>query len=79
MGFPDSAGLNVFAGRHRGRCAQQCDELVVPFNFDSQDAKAAIRIVKGNALNQTRQWLPLARVIRPAVLTMHRVTILRLR
>jgi hypothetical protein len=42
---------------------QQCDELVVPFNFDSQDAKAAIRIVKSHALNQTRQWLPFTRVV----------------
>src|SRR5216683_3331572 len=74
MGYPDSAGLNVFASCHRWRRAQQCDELVVPFNFDSQDAEAAIRIVKGDALNQTRQWLPPTRVIRSAVPTKHCVT-----
>jgi len=77
MGFPDSAGLNVFARRHRGRCTQQCDELVMPSNLDAQDAKTAIRIMKSDALNETRQWLPIAPVIWPAVLTMHRVTIFR--
>ena len=51
--FPDSAGLNILAGRHRGRCPQHRNELVMSSNFDAQDAKAAIRIVKGNALNQT--------------------------
>jgi hypothetical protein len=30
---------------------------MMPFNFDAQDAKAVIRIVKGDALNQTRQRL----------------------
>jgi hypothetical protein len=79
MGFPDSAGLNVFASCHGWRRAQQCDELVVPFNFDSQDAEAAIRIVKSDALNQTRQWLPLTRVISSAVPTKQRVQILQLR
>jgi hypothetical protein len=50
----------------------------MPSNFDAQDAKAVIRIMKGDALNQTGQWFPIARVLRPAVLTMHRVIIWRL-
>lgn len=74
MGFPDSAGLNVLASCHRWRRAQQCHELVVPLNFDSQDAEAAIRIVKCDALYQTRQWLPLTCVIRSAVSAKHCVT-----
>ena len=74
MGFPDSAGLNVLASCHRWRRAQQCDELVVPINSDSQDTEAAIWIVKSDALYQTRQWLPLTRVIRSAVSAKHRVT-----
>jgi hypothetical protein len=47
---------------------------VVPFNFDSQDAEAAIRIVKSDALYQTRQGLPLTRVIGSAVSAKHGVT-----
>jgi hypothetical protein len=42
MGFPTSAGLNVFAGGHRGCRAQQRDEFMMPFNFDAQNAEAVI-------------------------------------
>jgi hypothetical protein len=52
----------------------ECDELVVPFNVDSQDAEAAIRIVKSDALYQARQWLPPTRLIRSAVSVKHCVT-----
>jgi len=47
---------------------------VMPFNFDAQNAEAVIRIMKGNALDQTGQWLPLTCVISSAVSTKHSVT-----
>jgi hypothetical protein len=78
MSFLASAGLNVFAGGHRGCCAQQRDEFVIPFNFDAQDAEAVIRIVKGDALNQTRQRLPRTCIIRSAISAKHYLTNLAL-
>jgi hypothetical protein len=54
---PSSARLNELAGRdHRG-VAENGDQVALPTRFDPQDAEAVLRVVEGDALDQTGQNL----------------------
>ena len=59
--FPLATRLNVLAGTN-GRClAEQGNEFPLPANLQAENAKPVVRIMKGDPLHQSREWLSLMR------------------
>jgi len=58
---PGPARLDELAGRDHRCIADDRDQVALPASFDTQDAKSALRIVKGDALDQPGQDLGRAR------------------
>jgi hypothetical protein len=54
MILPRATGLNIFAGCYGRRRAKHRDQLAMPTSFDAKNAKAIVRIMEGDAFNQTR-------------------------
>ena len=62
---PAAARLNKLAGRdHRGM-ADHGDQIALPARFDPQNAKAVLRIVKCDAVDETGQDFRVLRFARP--------------
>jgi hypothetical protein len=54
---PGSARLHELAGRDHRRMAENRDQIALSAGFDTEDAEAVLRVVEGNALDQTGQNL----------------------
>src|SRR4051812_38807762 len=51
--YPTSAGFNVFPRRHRGRTADDRDEVLPSFHQHPQHGESTLGIMKGNSFDQS--------------------------
>jgi hypothetical protein len=57
IGQPNADGMNVFAGRDRGRMADERDEIAFATRLDPEDRKAVVGIVERDAFDASNERL----------------------